>query len=83
MGKKVALSFTRVLIIVVLFFSSNPVLAKSIIVGDNDIAINSDCPPVQNTPSFTIVYGSAILNGTNAPVGSVVKTYSPRGDLVG
>src|SRR5690606_624098 len=45
--------------------------------------INSDCPPVQNTPSFTIVYGSAILNGTDAPVGSLVKTYSPRGDLVG
>jgi len=41
------------------------------------------CPPVQNTPLFTIVYGTATLNGAAAPVGSVVEGRSPRGDVVG
>lgn len=41
------------------------------------------CPPVQNTPLFTIVYGSVTLNGASAPVGSIVKAFSPRNDLVG
>jgi len=41
------------------------------------------CPPVQNTPLFTIVYGTATLNGAAAPVGSVVEARSLRGDVVG
>lgn len=41
------------------------------------------CPPVQNTPFFSIVYGSVTLNGSSAPVGSLVQAYSPRNDLVG
>jgi PKD repeat protein len=45
--------------------------------------IKSSCPTVQNTPFFTIVYGSVLLNGGSAPVGSLVKAYSPRNDLVG
>jgi len=41
------------------------------------------CPPVQNTPFFTIAYGTVTVNGSNAPIGSVVKAWSPRNDLVG
>jgi len=41
------------------------------------------CPPVQNTPFFTIAYGTVTLNGSNASIGSVVKAWSPRNDLVG
>jgi hypothetical protein len=41
------------------------------------------CPPVQNTPLFTIVYGTVTLNGAAAPVGTVVEARSPRGDVVG
>ena len=41
------------------------------------------CPTVQNTPSFTIVYGTAALNSQAAPLGTVVEARSPRGDTVG
>lgn len=41
------------------------------------------CPPVQNTPFFTIAYGAVTLDGTSAPVGTVVEARSPRGDVVG
>ncbi|CAG0970195.1 hypothetical protein ANRL4_01203 [Anaerolineae bacterium] len=41
------------------------------------------CPTVQNTPYFTIVYGSVTLNGTDAPAGTAVEARSPRGDTVG
>lgn len=41
------------------------------------------CPPVLNTPSFTIAYGGVTLDGFNAPVGAIVEARSPRGDTVG
>jgi len=41
------------------------------------------CPLVQNTPSFTIVYGAVSLDGVAAPVGTVVTAVSPRDDVVG
>ena len=41
------------------------------------------CPPVQNTPYFTIAYGAVTLDGASAPVGTVVEAHSPRGDVVG
>jgi hypothetical protein len=41
------------------------------------------CPPVQNTPFFTIVYGTVTLNEAAAPIGTVVEVRSPRGDVVG
>jgi hypothetical protein len=43
----------------------------------------STCPQLNNTLAFTIAYGSATLNGSAAPVGSLVKAVSPRGDIVG
>ncbi len=41
------------------------------------------CPPVQNTPFFTLAYGAVTLDGVSAPVGTVVEARSPRGDVVG
>ena len=41
------------------------------------------CPPVPNTPFFTIVYGTVTLDGAPAPVGTVVEARSPRDDVVG
>jgi len=47
------------------------------------VHLNGTCPPVQNTPFFTIVYGTVSINGTAAPFGTVVEARSPRGDTVG
>jgi hypothetical protein len=41
------------------------------------------CPPVQNTPSFTIAYGEFWWDGAATPVDRVVEAVSPRGDVVG
>ena len=41
------------------------------------------CPPVQNSPFFTIAYGTVKIGGIDAPVGTVVGARSPRGDTVG
>lgn len=41
------------------------------------------CPPIQNTPAFTIVYGTVTVNGAPAAPGTVVEARSPRGDNVG
>ena len=41
------------------------------------------CPPVQNTPFFTIVYGIVTLGEQPAPPGTVIEALSPRGDVVG
>ncbi len=41
------------------------------------------CPSVPNTPYFTIAYGTVMVDGTNAPVGTIVEAVSPRGDVVG
>jgi hypothetical protein len=45
--------------------------------------VNNTCPPVQNTPYFTIAYGPVTINGLNAPAGTVVEARSPRSDVVG
>ncbi|HOT93196.1 MAG TPA: PKD domain-containing protein [Anaerolineae bacterium] len=41
------------------------------------------CPTVQNTPFFTIAYGTVTLDGQNVPVGTTVEARSPRGDVTG
>ena len=41
------------------------------------------CPPVQNTPFFTIAYGTVTLDGQDAPIGTTVEVRSPRGDITG
>ena len=41
------------------------------------------CPAVTNTSKFSIIYGAVTIDGLSAPVGAVVKAYSPRSELVG
>jgi hypothetical protein len=41
------------------------------------------CPTVHATQRYTFAYGSVLLDGIDAPVGSVVEARSPRGDTVG
>ncbi len=41
------------------------------------------CPPVQSSSLATIVYGTVIVNGASAPIGTVVQARSPRGHVVG
>ncbi len=41
------------------------------------------CPAVAISPFFSIVYGSATLDGAPAPAGTIVFAFSPRGDVVG
>ncbi|RLC76237.1 MAG: hypothetical protein DRI61_13640, partial [Chloroflexi bacterium] len=41
------------------------------------------CPTVPNTPYFTIAYGAVLVDGTDAPVGTIVEAVSPRGDVGG
>lgn len=47
-------------------------------VGDN-----ATCPPVQNTPNFSLAYGEVTMEGDPAPVGTVVTALSPRGEVIG
>ena len=80
-------SFLVILFFTVLFLLfSNPtnVIAR-IPIEDSptENQVTDPCPPIQNTPFFTIVYGSVTLNGSQAPIGTLVKAYSPRNDLVG
>lgn len=56
--------------------------------GERSYALNrkasSDgCPPIPNTPYFTIAYGTVLVDGMNAPAGTIVEAVSPRGDVVG
>ncbi len=80
--------FIKAAIILSLLFFLIPSRSSALAITPVDGEIQSDqpdavCPGVQNTPFFTIVYGTITLNGSAAPVGSLVKAYSPRNDLVG
>ncbi len=46
-------------------------------------SVDQACPPVSNTPYYTFAYGTVTLDGANAPAGTMVEAFSPRGDLVG
>ena len=77
-----------------LFLSLNLLFTvPNVIVGVEPIFFSNDefntknnsqvCPTVQNTPFFSVYYGTVTLNGLPAPTGSIIKAYSPRNDLVG
>ena len=59
------------------------VLATLFVPTSSPASADGVCPPVQNTPFFTIVYGTVTMNEQDAPAGTVVETHSPRGDVVG
>jgi len=71
-----------------LWFSQIVILVASICAGLMGIGgwrpvAAGVCPPVSNTPFFTIVYGTVTLDTAAAPVGTVVEARSPRDDVVG
>lgn len=41
------------------------------------------CPDITNSLYFTVVYGSVLVDGAAAPVGSVVEARNSQGDVVG
>ncbi len=48
------------------------------------LAVADDgCPPVQNTPFFTLVYGPVTINDQYAPAGAIVEARTPRGEVAG
>lgn len=51
--------------------------------GNVTVVIAGSCPTVNNTPFFSIVYGTVFVDGNGANVGSIVEARSPRNDLVG
>jgi hypothetical protein len=51
--------------------------------GSVNLSAQAACPAVSGTPYLTIVYGSVQLDGTGAPVGTIVEAVSPRDDVVG
>lgn len=51
--------------------------------AQNLAAPTAECPPVAPTPSVSLAYGRALLDGTDAPIGTVVEAVNPRGDTVG
>ena len=59
-------------------------ICAGLVGSDGSRAVVADvCPPVSNTPFFTIVYGTVTLDEADAPVGTVVEAHSPRDDVVG
>ena len=71
-----------------LWFSLILALVISISAGlirieDSRSVVAGVCPPVPNTPFFTIVYGTVTLDSAAAPVGTVVEARSPRDNVVG
>jgi hypothetical protein len=53
--------------------------ARSALLG----TLPGQCPPVQNTPRFTIAYGTLTVSSAPGEVGTAVEARSPRGDTVG
>ncbi len=79
--------FVIPLVIWTMLFGNMDVVAQTTsefsAIGEEGGKLLADCPPVANTPNFTIAYGAVVKNGQSAPVGSVVLAKSPRGDTVG
>lgn len=57
-------------------------MVNEIALEEETVLTNTGCV-VQPTPYFSETYGSVLISGANAPVGSVVQAFNPRGDTVG
>lgn len=71
------------LLVVILLVGVAGFVGQHLALGQTLHSVSGVCPPVQNTPAFTIVYGSIQTNGLPAPAGTVVEARNPRGDTVG
>lgn len=57
-------------------------MVNEIALEEETVFTNTSCV-VQPTPYFSETYGSVLISGANAPVGSVVQALNPRGETVG
>lgn len=57
-------------------------MVNEIALEEETVLTNTSCV-VQPTPYFSETYGSVLISGAAAPVGSVVQALNPRGDTVG
>ena len=57
-------------------------MVNEIALEEETVFTNTGCV-VQPTPYFSETYGSVLISGAIAPVGSVVQALNPRGDTVG
>lgn len=58
-------------------------LALLALPGDDAVATPGPCAAVHATPYLTHFYGPVYVNGAPAPVGAVIRAFSPRGALAG
>lgn len=75
--------FLSMLVLTVLLGLPGRLVVAIPLPSQGKIGTSNVCPPVQNTPFFTIAYGTVTLDGQDAPVGTTVETRSPRGDVTG
>lgn len=57
-------------------------MVNEIALEEETVSTNVGCIALE-TPYFSETYGSVLIEGLNAPVGSVVQALNPRGDTVG
>lgn len=62
--------------------ASSGAMVNEIALEEETVFTNTNCI-VQPTPYFSETYGSVLISGGNAPVGSVVQALNPRGETVG
>lgn len=72
----------RVVISIVRTNAITGAMVNEIALEEETVFTGTSCV-VQPTPYFTESYGSVLISGVNAPVGSIVQAFNPRGDTVG
>ena len=72
----------RVVISIVRTNATSGAMVNEIALEEETVFTNTSCI-VQPTPYFSETYGSLLISGADAPVGSVVQAFNPRGDTVG
>lgn len=70
----------QVVLFTLIFYIANPAVAG---IQSQVDSPEATCPPVNNTPYFTLAYGQVMIGGALAPVGMLVEAYDPRGNRVG
>lgn len=80
---KTKLSLNVLIVSVLLILFPVTLVSAQFIQPDGVINTSDACSAVYNTPTFTFSYGDISIDGSLAPIGSLVEVKSPRGDLVG
>lgn len=72
----------RVLISIIRTNATSGAMVNEIALEEETVFTNTSCI-IQPTPYFSETYGSVLISGANAPIGSVVQALNPRGETVG